>query len=154
MSLFLLANISHNNYDTNSSCAGCFATPSCSTKLDCVITRHHAAKAERERVHPERLPTVTAKPIHMHGPAIAGSSGTAILLLMVRGDRYNPFIMRFVKSRNGSTRFLHVSGAGSSLGTSEESIREVFRIYGPVDVVLVEGRRFCFIIYQGVNATI
>lgn len=62
--------------------------------------------------------------------------------------------MRFVKSRNGSTRFLHVSGAGSSLGTSEESIREVFCIYGPVDVVLVEGRRFCFIVYQGMNATI
>ena len=59
--------------------------------------------------------------------------------------------MRFMKTRSGSgpTRFLHVTGAGSSLGTSEDSIRNVFNSYGQVEIVLVEDKRFCFIVYQG-----
>lgn len=59
--------------------------------------------------------------------------------------------MRFVKTRIGSgpTRFLHVTGAGSSLGTSEETIRNAFGQFGAVDVVRVDDKRFCFIIYQG-----
>lgn len=59
--------------------------------------------------------------------------------------------MRFIKTRSGSgpTRFLHVTGAGSSLGTSEDSIREVFSEYGLVEIVLVEDKRFCFVVYQG-----
>lgn len=59
--------------------------------------------------------------------------------------------MRFIKTKNGSgpTRFLHVAGAGSSLGTSEDSIREIFCEFGPVDVVLIEEKRFCFVVYQG-----
>lgn len=59
--------------------------------------------------------------------------------------------MRFIKTRNGSgpTRFLHVTGAGSSLGTSEDTIRSVFSVHGPVDVVLIDDKRFCFVVYSG-----
>ena len=65
-------------------------------------------------------------------------------------------IMRFVKTRIGSgpTRFLHVTGAGSSLGTSEETIRNAFGQFGVVDVVRVDDKRFCFIIYQGKNLSL
>lgn len=61
--------------------------------------------------------------------------------------------MRFVKTRNGSgpTRFLHVFGAGSSLGSSADSIGDVFREFGPVEVVLIESKRFCFVVYEGVT---
>ena len=64
--------------------------------------------------------------------------------------------MRFVKTRIGSgpTRFLHVTGAGSSLGTSEETIRNAFGQFGVVDVVRVDDKRFCFIIYQGKNLSL
>lgn len=59
--------------------------------------------------------------------------------------------MRFMKTRNGTgaTRYLHVTGAGSSLGTSEESVRGVFAVYGAMEVVLVDDKRFCFVAYEG-----
>ena len=59
--------------------------------------------------------------------------------------------MRFVKTKNGSgpTRFLHVSGAGSSLGTSKDTIRDVFSLYGAVDIVFIDDKRFCFVVYLG-----
>jgi alkylated DNA repair dioxygenase AlkB len=65
-------------------------------------------------------------------------------------------MIRFIKAKSssGPTRFLHVSGAGSSLGTTEENVRAVFDCYGSVDVEFISERRYCFVIYKDIESAI
>jgi alkylated DNA repair protein alkB homolog 8 len=61
---------------------------------------------------------------------------------------------RFIKARPGSgpTRILYISNAGDALGTTEDELRQVFRAYGDIEIVLVPEKRYSFAVFGDADA--